>query len=168
VDDRTSLYVQDDSPAAEDRFYARFEFDPNGFDPGEASNRFRTRIFVAFGGSPLRRLAAVVLRRQHGAYAVMGRCRLDSGFQVSTGFVPIADAPHAIEIDWRRATGLGGLDGSCRFSVDGVPLTPLLALDNGTRPLELVRLGALSVKPGASGVPYWDEYEWHRSPPPGP
>jgi hypothetical protein len=165
VNDRAGLYVQDDSPAAEDRFYARFEFDPNGFDPGEAARRYRTRIFVAFGGSPVRRLIALVLRRQGGVYALMGRCRLDNGFQASTGFVPITDGPHAIAIEWRRASGLLGLDGSCRFSVDGVPLPPLLALDNGLRPLDFVRLGALSVKPGASGSMFWDEYESHRTPP---
>src|SRR4029079_10944546 len=86
VDDTNGIYVQDDAPSDENRYRARFYFDPNGFDPGEAQSHFRTRIFLALEENPIRRLAAAVLKRQAGAYSVMGRCRLNDGTQADTGF----------------------------------------------------------------------------------
>src|SRR5204862_5205006 len=38
VDDTSGVYVEDDRPQDEDRYRARFYFDPNGFDPGEAQS----------------------------------------------------------------------------------------------------------------------------------
>ena len=84
VDDTAGLFVEDDTPQDEARYRVRFHFDPNGFDPGEAQNRFRTRVFLAFTEAPARRVAAVVLRRIGGAYDVMGRVRLDGGAQADT------------------------------------------------------------------------------------
>jgi hypothetical protein len=164
VDDRSGLYVQDDSPAGESDFRARFYVDPNGFDPGEASGRFRTRIFVAFAENPARRLATVVLRRIGGAYAVMASCRLDDLRKAETGFVPVTDAPHAVEITWRRARSPLLHDGSCQLFVDGQPAGLLAALDNDGRGVDFARLGALSVKSGASGTLFWDEYDSRRDP----
>src|SRR4029079_7226003 len=94
VNDTNALFVQDDTPNAENRYRARFYFDPNGFDPGEAQSHFRTRIFLVFASNPTRRGAAVVLKRQGGQYSVEGRARLHSGVQDDTGFFPITDAPH--------------------------------------------------------------------------
>ena len=168
VNDVASLYVQDDTPGDEQRFRARFYLDPNGFDPGEASGHLRTRVFVAFEESPSRRLAAVVLRRQGGAYALMARCRLDDNSQASTAFIPITDAPHSVEIQWRRATGPDANDGSCQMSVDGAAAATLGALDNRLSSVDFVRLGALSLKAGASGTLYWDEYVSRRQTAIGP
>ena len=162
VDDRAGLFVQDDSPAGEDSFHARFHFDPNGFDPGEAAGRFRTRIFLAFSENPARRLATVVLRRMGGAYAVMASCRLDNLRQAATSFVPITDAPHAIEIEWRRASSPLLPDGSCRLFVDGEPAGLLGGLDNDLRGIDFVRMGALSVRDAAAGTLFWDEYHSRR------
>ncbi len=162
VDDRAGLFVQDDSPAGEDSFHARFHFDPNGFDPGEATGRFRTRIFLAFSENPTRRLATVVLRRMGGAYAVMASCRLDNLRQAATSFVPITDAPHAIEIAWRRASSPLLPDGSCRLFVDGEPAGLLAGLDNDLRGIDFVRMGALSVRDAAAGTLFWDEYHSRR------
>src|SRR6185295_8054005 len=54
VNDTSGVYVQDDTPNAENRYRARFYFDPNGFDPGEAQSHFRTRILIAFDPTGLR------------------------------------------------------------------------------------------------------------------
>ena len=75
VDDTDGLWVQDDAPDDEIRYRARFYFDPNGFDPGEALGHRRTRIFVAFQETQPGAVAAIVLRRISGAYALMGRTR---------------------------------------------------------------------------------------------
>jgi predicted outer membrane repeat protein len=162
VDDTTGLYVQDESPNDEPRYRARFYLDPNGFDPGEALTHRRSRVLIGFTEGPLRRVFAVVLRRVNGAYAVMARARLDEGTQVDTGFVPITDAPHVIEVDLRSATGPDTGDGWIQLWVDGVPSGSVSGLGNHRAAVDLVRLGALSVKGGSSGALRFDAFESRR------
>jgi hypothetical protein len=161
VDDTAGLYVQDDTPNDANRYRARFYFDPNGFDPGEALGHRRTRIFIAFEDGP-RRLAAVVLRRIGGVYSLMVRARQDDNSQADTPFIPITDAPHVVEFDWRRATGPNTLDGRLELWIDGTSVATLTGLDNSISAVDFVRMGALSVKAGASGTLYWDEFESRR------
>jgi hypothetical protein len=162
VDDQAGLYVEDGTPADEPRYRARFHFDTNDFDPGEASGARRTRILIAFEEAPMRRLAAVVLRRLGGAYAVMGRARLDDNSQSDTGFFPVSPGPHAVELQWRAASGPDALDGTFALWIDGVPAAVRTGLDNSRSAVDLVRLGALSVKAGASGTLLWDEFVSRR------
>ena len=150
VNDNNSLYVQDDSPDFENRYRARFYLDPNGFDPGEASSHFRIRIFIAFDPSGLR-VATVVLKRQAGAYSVEGRVRRNDGTRVDTGFFPITDGPHFMELDWQRSTGPGAADGAFEMWID-----------NDASPIDFARMGAIAVKTGASGTLYYDQFESRR------
>ena len=163
VDDAAALYVQDDSPEDETRYRARFYFDPNGFDPGESQGRFRVRLLVGFEEDPTRRVFAIVLRRMGGQYALLGRARLDDDSQAETAFVAITDGPHFVELDWVPSSGPDANDGSFALWVDGTPVSTLSGLDNNRSTVDLVRLGALSVKAGASGTLYWDEFESRRS-----
>jgi hypothetical protein len=163
VNDTNSLYVVDTSPNDEDRYRARFFFDPSGIDPGETQSHYRTRIFLAFEESPNRRLAAIVLRRQAGAYSLMGRVRLDDDSQADTAFVPITAGPHVVEIDWRRSTGPSASDGSFQMWIDDALVGSLSFLDNSASAVDFARLGALSVKAGASGTMHWDEFESRRT-----
>jgi hypothetical protein len=162
VDDTVGIFVQDDSPDDERRYRARFYFDPNGFDPGETQGRFRTRLFIAFEEAPTRRLAAIVLRRQSGVYSLMGRCRLDDNAQANTPFVPVSDGPHAIELRWRRSSDPDAPDGECELFVDGSSVALLTGLDNSISAVDFVRMGALSVKVGATGTMFWDEFVSRR------
>ena len=162
VDDTTGLFVEDLLPADENRYRARFYFDPHDFDPGTAQNHLRTRLFIAFEEGPTRRLLAVVLRYRDGQYAVMGRARGDDNGQVNTPFVPITAEPHAIEVDWRRSSGPDASDGRFEMWIDGVSVATLAGLDNSLSAVDLVRLGALSVKSGAAGTMYWDEFVSRR------
>jgi hypothetical protein len=163
VDDLTGLYVQDDTPEDEPRYRARFYFDPNGFDPGEAEGHRRWRVFVLFTGGPTRRVGAVVLRRVNGAYGVMGRARLDSNVQVDTAFIPLADAPHVIEVELRRASGPDTQDGAFQIWIDGLSREVLPGLDNNRAEVDFVRLGALNVKGGSAGTTYLDQFESRRT-----
>ncbi len=162
VDDTAALYVEDDTPADEDRYRARFYFATNGFDPGEAAGAHRTRIFIVFEEAPTRRLAAIVLRRANGAYAVEGRARLDDDTQADTGFFDITNGVHSVEIEWKRSSGPDANDGTFELWIDGVSRSTLSALDNSRSAVDFVRLGALSVKTGANGTLYWDEFESRR------
>ena len=128
VNDTAGLYVQDDSPQDDSHYRVRFHFDPNGFDPGEAQGHLRVRLLVAFQEDPTRRVAALVLRRQSGAYSLMARSRLDDNAQADTGFFPITDAPHSVEIEWKRSTGIGHNNGSLRLWIDGSVQATLFGL----------------------------------------
>ena len=162
VDDTAGLFVEDGSPNNEERYRARFYFDTNGFDPGESSGARRTRIFIAFEEGPLRRLAAIVLRRLNGVYAVMGRARLDDGSQADTGFSTVSPGEHFVEMDWKRSSGPDANDGWFHLWIDGTPVSALNGLDNSRSAVDFARLGALSVKGSASGTLYWDEFESRR------
>jgi hypothetical protein len=162
VDDQAALYVQDDTPDAEARYRARFYFDPGTYDPGEASAHLRTRVFLAFSESPLRRLVQVILRRIGGQYSLAARVRRDDDTLADTGFTTITAAPHSVEIDWTRASRPGANDGSLELWIDGTPAGALSGLDNDERAVDFVRLGALSVKAGAAGTLSFDEFESRR------
>jgi len=168
VDDTAALFVEDHTPDDELRYRVRFHLDPNGFDPGELENHRRTRVFTAFTEAPTRRVAAIVLRRLSGTYAIMGRARLDDNVQADTGFFTISDGPHVVEFDLKPASDADAEDGSFELRIDGVPQTVLTGLDNSLARVDLGRLGALSVKTGANGTIYWDEFESWRTAFPGP
>jgi len=161
VDDTNAIFVQDDSPNADSRYRLRFYFDPNGFDPGEAQSHFRTRIFIAFDPSGLR-VVTLVLKRQTGAYSIEARARRNDGTRADTGFFPISDAPHFVELDWRRATGPGAADGSLEMWLDNNSVATLTGIDNDVTPVDFVRLGAIAVKTGAAGTLFYDEFESRR------
>jgi hypothetical protein len=163
VDDVSALYVQDDSAADEWRYRARFYVDAAGFDPGEAENHFRTRLFIAFEEGPSRRVATIVLRSQAMAYSLTGRARLDDNAQADTGFFPVTAGPHFVEIDLVPASGPDASDGSLEMWIDGASVAALSGLDNSRARVDFVRMGALSVKSGAFGTIYWDEFESRRT-----
>jgi hypothetical protein len=161
VNDLSGIYVQDDSPAAENRLRVRFYFDPNGFDPGEADSHFRTRIFIAFDGSN-QRVVTLVLKRQAGLYSIEARVRLNDGTRADTGFFPITDGPHFFEFDWQRASAPAAADGAFSFWVDNGLMSTLTTLDNDASAIEFVRMGAFGIKTGASGTLYFDEFVSQR------
>ena len=162
VDDRAGLYVQDDAPMGESRYRARFYLDPSGYDPGEANGNLRTRVFLVFEEAPVKRIAQVVLRRLAGEYAIAASVRRDDDTLADTAFSAISAGPHAIEIDWRRASGPGASDGTFELWIDGTSVATLSGLDNDGRAAHFARLGALSVKAGASGTLRFDQFESRR------
>jgi hypothetical protein len=118
---------------------------------------------VAFDETPqARRIVAVVLRRLGGAYALRARARLDDNSQADTPFVPIAPGAHAVELDWQRASGADAADGRLEMWIDGAPAAAISGLDASAGGVDFVRLGAISVKPAANGVLYFDEFESRR------
>ena len=168
VDDTVGVYVEDGSPADENRYRARFYFDPSGFDPGEATGAFRTRIFIGFEEAPSRRLFAIVLKRQGGHYSVMGRVRRNDGTQADTGFFPISAGEHWVELDWVRASSAVASDGTFEMWLDGQSVSSLTGVPNGISAVDFVRMGALSVKAGATGILRWDQFASRRQTQIGP
>jgi len=162
VDDTASLFVTDESPNNERRYRARFRLDPNGFDPGEANGKLRVRVFIAFEEDPTVRLITLVLRRIGGQYGLMGRVRLEDGTRAQTPFVTLTDAMHMVEIDWQWSEGQDANNGAFTLWIDEVPVSILSGLDNSDGLVDFVRLGAMTVKPGANGTLYFDDFESRR------
>ena len=162
------VFLQDDAPENENRYRARFYLDPNTHDPGETLDQRRTRVFVLFEEGPNRRLAAVVLRRLTGQFALSGRVRLDDNSQANTPFFNISDAPHWVEIDWQRSSGPDANNGSFALIIDGTPVSTLTLLDNSISAVDMVRLGTISNKSAATGQVYVDEFVSRRANPIGP
>ena len=169
VNDKTSLFVEDDSPEDENRYRARFYVDPTGFDPGELANQRRMRLLIVFEEGPNRRVATIVLRRLEGQYAIRGRVREDDNSQVDTAFFDItADASHVIEVDWLRASGPDANDGHFSLAIDGSVVATLPGLDNSRSSVDFARLGALTLKGAANGPIKWDHYDSRRMSAVGP
>jgi hypothetical protein len=163
VDDTQALHVRDQSPSDEPRYRARFYFDPNGFDPGEAVGRLRAIVFMALDEAPQKRVVQIILRRLGGEYSLRGRVALDDGTRAETPFVTIADGPHVVELDWVKASAPGASDGSFQLWIDGIGTTPLTGLDNAAYAVDLVRLGAMVIKPGAAGSLFFDRFDSRRA-----
>jgi subtilisin-like proprotein convertase family protein len=163
VNDTQALHVRDETPDGEPRYRVRFSFDPNGFDPGEAAGNLRAIVFMALDESPQKRVVQIILRRLGGAYSLRGRVTLDDGTRAETPFVPITDAPHVVELDWVQASAPGASDGSFQLWIDGTSTPALTGLDNDEHAVDLVRLGAMVVKPGAAGSLYFDRFDSRRA-----
>ncbi len=167
VTDTNALYVQDDTPAAEPRYRARFLFDPNGFLPGPGNGNTTVTLFAAFQETSTR-VITIVLRRRQGQYAVQAQAILDGGTQVSTALANVTDAPHAVELDWRRASAAGANNGSLQLWIDEVAVAVLAGLDNDTTGVDMARLGPQTLQSGASGTLFFDRFESRRTSPIGP
>jgi hypothetical protein len=82
---------------------------------------------------------------------------------MNTGWFMISDAPHFIEFDWRASTGPGLNNGSLSLWIDGVQLANLTGVDNDTRRMDRVRLGAVAgMDSGTSGTYFFDAFESRR------
>lgn len=160
IDDNNVLAVIDDVPAAESRYRVRFYFDPNSMlmSVGDAH-----LIFQGFAGSGVTQVLQLELRFQATGYEMRALLLNDSKTWVATSWIPISDAAHALELDWRASTAVGANNGGITFWIDSVQQADLTGVDNDTRRIDQVRLGALSgVDNGTRGTYFFDYFEARR------
>lgn len=160
INDNNRIYVTDDRPDAESRYRARFYFDPNSIvmNPNQAHY-----IFYGYSG-----IQTVVLRIEFSwsgsAYRIRGSILNDNGVWNTTPYSVISDAPNIIEFDWRAATSVGVSDGNFVLWINGVQQANITGINNGTRSIDTIRLGALgSIHNKTRGSYYIDAFESHRS-----
>ena len=157
VDDTVSVYVTDERPSTEPRYRARFYFDPNAITLLDGQD------FYIFNGYDTSSVFQVQFGFSAGNYRIRLRQTNDSAGTTSTAWVTISDAPHVIEIEWRAASAAGANDGSATLWIDGLQSGNLGGLDNDTRRIEYVRLGAISgLNAGTAGTYYLDAFESRR------
>ncbi|MBI3241432.1 MAG: LamG domain-containing protein [Chloroflexi bacterium] len=158
IDDNNSIYVRDDTPAALRLYRARFYFDPNSIPMTSGNAHY---IFYGYNAS-----STVVLRVEFTKTTVYqlraGLLNDTSTGWTTTGWFTITDAPHFIELYWRASKAPGLNNGGLTFWVDGVQKADLTGVDNDTRQIESVRLGAVAgVDTGTRGTYYFDAFESH-------
>ena len=158
IDDANSVYVADDRPNVEPRYRARFYFDPNSItmSTGEAFN-----IFIGFVGSNTA-VMRVEFGRSSNVYVVRASVLNDGSAWVSTLWSTMSDAPHFIEIDWRAASS-GANNGGITLWIDGTQQADLTNVDNDSRRIDRVRLGAVTgIDGGTRGTVFFDAFESRR------
>lgn len=161
IDDNNALAVIDDSPNAEARYRVRFYFDPNSI-PMAAGNAHL--ILQGFAGNGATQVLQLELRFQASGYELRGLLANDAKGWISTGWIPISDAPHVLELDWRASTAAGANSGGLTFWIDGVQRSDVSGVDNDTRRIDQVRLGALSgIDNTTRGAYFLDAFESRRS-----
>ena len=119
-------------------------------------------IFYGYTGASTDVLR-IEIRRSSGTYQVRAALRNDKSSWSSTSWFTVNDAPHYVEIDWRAATAAGANNGSLTFWIDGVQRANLTGVDNDTRRIDRIRLGAVSgLDSGTVGTYYFDAFESRR------
>jgi hypothetical protein len=159
IDDNNNLYVRDDSPNSELRYRARFYFDPNAIKMASGNKHY---IFKAFAGKSTE-VMQMEFGQTSGAYQVRASLLNDGSTWKYTDWLTISDGSHFIELDWRAASGAGANNGGLTLWIDGVQQADLTGVDNDTRRIDRIRLGALSgVDSGTRGTYYFDAFESRR------
>jgi uncharacterized protein YjiK len=156
----TAMYVQDDSPNAEPRYRARFYFDPNSLVMASGDYQY---ILQGYANAANTNVLRVEFKNTLGVYQLRARILNDSGVWQNTPYISIADAPHAIEVDWAAASAVNANDGYLTFWVDGVQQGSLVGIDDDTYRMERARLGLTYISTaGTSGTYYFDAFESRR------
>jgi hypothetical protein len=160
LDDNVAIYLTDDTPNAEPRYRARFYFDPNSIPMTSGNAHY---IFYGYSGSSTV-VARVEFRFASGVYQIRAAARDDASTWTASNWFTLSDAPHFIEIDWQAATAVGANNGSLTLWLDGAQQANLTGIDNDTRRIDRVRLGAIAgIDSGTRGTYYFDAFESRRS-----
>jgi hypothetical protein len=156
INNTASIYVTDDTPNVEARYRVRFYFDPNSITMSNGNAHY---IFYGYTG-PSTDVVRIEFRRSSGLYQLQAALRNDKSSWTTGSWITISDAPHFIELDWRASTAAGANNGSLAFWIDGVQQASLTGVDNDTRRIDRIRLGAVSgLDSGTSGTYYFDAFE---------
>ncbi|MBU0708194.1 type II secretion system GspH family protein [Patescibacteria group bacterium] len=154
VDDTSSMYVRDDTPNNEIRYRYRLYLDPNDVEMASWSTH---TIFIPYesNGEMTMYLYIGGKRSFTSGYSIGFAMRQDDYSTIGSSWYNIDDAPHLIEVDYITGSGTSGLislwlDGDFKETVNG---------DNDGRPIDYVRLGAVSsVDATTLGTYYIDHF----------
>ncbi len=157
INDRNSIYASRTLLASLAQLRARFYFDPNSIAMGDGD------AHVIFQGST--NTFRVEFQRASNTYQLRATLNKDtSNGWTYTSWFTISDAPHFIELYWVASTGPGANTGALTLWIDDVQQQSLTGIDNDTRRVTQVDLGAVSgVDRTTSGVYFFDAVEIRQS-----
>ena len=150
----TAKYLTDNAPGVETRYRARFYFDPNSI---VMANNADHVLFYADSGT------TAVLEVDFGyttagGYRLRVRNRDNASAWNNSVWVNVTDAPHFLELDWQYGTS-----GSLAWWLDGTTQAPPANINNSTRRIDRVRMGAVAnVDTTTNGTMYVDAFESRR------
>ncbi|MBP1702616.1 MAG: hypothetical protein H6Q38_1723, partial [Chloroflexi bacterium] len=154
-----AAYVNDPSPNVENRFRARYYFNPNTL---KLSKNGLLTIFNAYNTSGLATITAQV-RYTGNTYQLRLGLLTDAKKWSYTGWSTISTAWHPIEFDWRASTAAGANNGSLTFWLDGAQVATVNAIDNDQQKIDKIALGVISgMTSTTQGTSYYDDYESGR------
>jgi len=164
LDDNVAIYVTDDRPNAEPRYRARFYHDPNSIKMSSGDAHY---IFYGYKGTSTVVLR-VEFRRSSGSYQLRAALVDDGSTWKTSSWYTISDAPHYVELDWKASTASGADNGYLTLWIDGVQKANLTGVDNDTRRIDRVRLGAVNgIDSGTRGTTFFDAFESRKQNPVG-
>jgi hypothetical protein len=159
IDDNNPIYVFDESPNAEPRYRVRFYFDPNTMVMAEKDS-----FYLLYGYSDSSTLGLrIEFRRFKGNYQLRAALRNDGNGWSNSNWTNIGDASHFVELDWSAATAVGANNGSLTVWMDGVQVANLVNIDNDTRRIDSIQIGAVAeIDASTRGTYYLDAFESRR------
>ena len=153
INDNNTLYLQDNTPDDETHYRARFYLQTNSLvmTSGDVFN-----IFAGFNGGV--KVLNVNLRYTSGVFQVRISARDDSDVWSYASWYDLTPGWNAIELDYQAAADSGSLT----LWLGGEQKQSLSSIDNGTRTLTMVRLGAMNVDDGTRGQLLYDAFKSRR------
>jgi hypothetical protein len=146
----------DQSPVAEQRYRARFYFDPNSIIMEDGDMHY---VFAGYM-TPSDKVFRVILRYSAGSYQLQASLYNNSGATFGSEWFTLENNWTCVEIDWRAATQPDTNDGGLTLWLDGVQEAEIVNVANGNLRVETVRLGAVSgIDDGTRGMYYFDAFE---------
>jgi parallel beta-helix repeat protein len=159
INDNNAIFVTDNSPANESRYRARFYFDPNTIAMGKSDAHVIFQGINATGTVVLQ----IEFRKNGSNYQISAILVNDTTIFTNSGWFTISDAPHFIEVDWRASTAAGANNGGLTLWIDGTQRANITGIDNDTRRIESVRLGAVAgIDTTTRGTEYFDAFDSRR------
>lgn len=86
----------------------------------------------------------VQVRYSNSSYQLRAALLNDASTWASSAWFSISDAAHSIEVDWRAATAVGANNGALTLWIDGAQRASLAGVDNDSRRIDRIRLGAVA------------------------
>ena len=144
----------DETPVNQTTYNVRFNIDMNSLSM-VVGERFR---FIQVKMGPERPFF-IVAKYESGQYLIQLNTLRDDLTKAKTGWYPLSDAPHTIEIDWQQASVAGANDGWVELYLDGSLLETKSGLDNDTIYVDTFKIGFTSRLDGKaiSGIFYLDD-----------
>ena len=159
LDSPAIAYVQDDTPAAEPRYRARFYVRPEGFD--SCAGTCYVPIFEALDGGGTR--ALTVLLRQVGDDDLRVRFEVyDGGSYVAKNYAVDPAGWVAVEFDWSAANSSGSQDGYLDVWTNGSARSGLANLDTDNLSIDSVRMGNPDTHEIPGAIVRFDDFESRR------
>ena len=152
IDDTTSIAVWDSTPTTAKRYRIRFYFDPHTITMGTNG---QLGLFRAMGDGWDD--TCYVMLQYTTVYTIYILNTTDTTYSWSSNYT-ITDAPHCIEMDWKASTAPGANNGFMSLWIDGVLQGTIANIDNDTKNIGFIGIGAQNVSSGISGTFFLDDF----------